>query len=152
LPGYRGQPFSVSAIQLVLHLGYLNVFFGYPWLDVVFWTLAIELQYYLLISLIYPIISARQPAYRYGCLCLLNLSAIVLRSETFIFHWLPIFSLGILVFCLSAGLIKRYEFIISTIVCTVIVVWLHGLMIASIVLVTALIIVLVRTRNPVLSF
>src|SRR5215471_12732327 len=31
LPGYRGGPFQIGAIQLILHLGYLNVFFGYPW-------------------------------------------------------------------------------------------------------------------------
>ena len=34
----------------VLHLGYVNVFFGYPWLNPCYWTLAIELQYYLLVG------------------------------------------------------------------------------------------------------
>src|SRR5258708_6301357 len=37
LPGFRGEPFSVSPILVLLHLGYLNVFFGYEWLNPVFW-------------------------------------------------------------------------------------------------------------------
>ncbi len=45
--------FDISATQVALHLGYLIPFFEkYTWLNSVFWTLAIEFQYYLAISLL----------------------------------------------------------------------------------------------------
>src|ERR1017187_46026 len=55
-PGFNGPHFNFSLVQVTLHLGYLNVFFGYPWLNPVFWTLAIELQYYLAVGLLFPLI------------------------------------------------------------------------------------------------
>lgn len=49
---YNGLPFSINVPQILSHLGYLNTLLGYPWLNVVFWTLAIEFQFYLLFGLI----------------------------------------------------------------------------------------------------
>jgi peptidoglycan/LPS O-acetylase OafA/YrhL len=59
-PGFQGPPFTVSTSQVLLHLAYLNVFFGGNWLNPVFWTLAIEFQYYLLVGLLYPFISHKR--------------------------------------------------------------------------------------------
>ncbi|MEZ4801900.1 MAG: acyltransferase [Gelidibacter sp.] len=47
---YQGAPFSISGYNLMLHLGYLVDFFDGTWLNPVYWTLAIEFQYYLLIG------------------------------------------------------------------------------------------------------
>lgn len=47
---YKGAPFSVSGNNILLHLGYLVDFFDGEWLNPVYWTLAIEFQYYLLIG------------------------------------------------------------------------------------------------------
>ncbi|MDF5731549.1 MAG: acyltransferase, partial [Rhizonema sp. PD38] len=47
------QPlFSLS--KMFLHLTYLVPFSGEIWYNNVYWTLAIELQYYLIIGLLYP--------------------------------------------------------------------------------------------------
>ncbi len=44
---------EISVTQIALHLGYLIPFFKeYTWLNEVFWTLAIEFQYYLIISIL----------------------------------------------------------------------------------------------------
>lgn len=44
---------EISFTQIALHLGYLIPFFKeYTWLNEVFWTLAIEFQYYLIISIL----------------------------------------------------------------------------------------------------
>jgi peptidoglycan/LPS O-acetylase OafA/YrhL len=57
----EGQP--VGSARLLLHLGYLNIFSRYEWLNPSFWTLAIEIQYYVLMGLLFPLVT-RQPAVR----------------------------------------------------------------------------------------
>src|SRR5947209_3544881 len=47
IPQLHGPPFTLTAAGLLLHLGYLNAFFHQGWLNPVYWTLAIEFQYYL---------------------------------------------------------------------------------------------------------
>ena len=47
---YKGPPFSVSWHNILLHLGYLVEFFDGTWMNAVYWTLAIEFQYYLVIG------------------------------------------------------------------------------------------------------
>jgi len=44
VPGWR---------QILLHIGYLVSFSNYQWLSIVFWTLAIEFQFYLSFSLLF---------------------------------------------------------------------------------------------------
>ncbi|HEX9544090.1 MAG TPA: acyltransferase [Pyrinomonadaceae bacterium] len=60
-PHYQGERFHLDIARILLHLGYLNVLVGYEWLNPVYWTLAIEFQYYLLIGLAFPLISSRSP-------------------------------------------------------------------------------------------
>jgi peptidoglycan/LPS O-acetylase OafA/YrhL len=43
--------------QLGLHLAYLNAFFGEEWVNIVYWTLAIEFNYYLILGLVFPLLT-----------------------------------------------------------------------------------------------
>lgn len=58
-PMYRGEVFRIDPPQILAHLGYVNAFLGYPWIDPVFWSLAVEFQYYLLIGLLFPLLRSR---------------------------------------------------------------------------------------------
>src|SRR5260370_8240235 len=53
-PGYQGAPYHPSTTQILLHLGYLNQFAHYDWLNSVYCTLAIAFQYYLALLLLFP--------------------------------------------------------------------------------------------------
>ncbi len=80
--------------QVLLHVGYLIPFSNYGWLSIVFWTLAIEFQFYLLFSLLfqwYIGIKWLRWAMEIVLLGLFFTSA----SESFFFHWSPVFLLGI---------------------------------------------------------
>ena len=68
-PNYKP---NVSAFQLLLHLGYLNAFFNYAWIVALYWTLAIEFQFYLSIGLLFPWISHPSMLIRFMTMCCLG--------------------------------------------------------------------------------
>ena len=111
-PGYQGAPFAPSLIQVALHLGYANVFFGYSWLSSVFWTLAIEFQYYLLVGLLYPlIISPQSRASFLVAIIFILIGFVVVPSEAFIFRYASLFLTGMIAFQFSVGLISNGKFL-----------------------------------------
>jgi peptidoglycan/LPS O-acetylase OafA/YrhL len=101
-PGFRGPPFSLDIIQLIAHLGYLVPFFNKEWLVIVFWTLGIELQFYLLVGLGFPLLR-RMPV-----------KAIVLAAIPSLFVWpdyllptyMPSFLIGTVAFAWRENIIE----------------------------------------------
>src|SRR5262249_41982624 len=63
-PDFRGLPFDWQWPQLLAHIGYINAFVGWPWLNGVYWSLAIEFQFYMLIGLALPALLACSRATR----------------------------------------------------------------------------------------
>ena len=94
-------PFNLQ--RVLLHLGYLIPFFPpNQWLNGVYWTLAIEFQYYFLVSLFYPLLFHRLRIYFW--LLVLGLLAIATYSSHpgFFFDYSMFFILGF-------GLFRRFE-------------------------------------------
>jgi peptidoglycan/LPS O-acetylase OafA/YrhL len=108
-PHYEGEPFQVGAARLLLHLGYLNVLAGYEWLNPVYWTLAIEFQYYLLMGLSFPLVASPRRWQRLFFFVALGLLAWVVTFGGFIFHFIFLFFMGISLFQHRAGLTGRGE-------------------------------------------
>ncbi len=97
-PSFRGQTPHLSIPQVLLHFAYLNVFFGYQWLNPVFWTLAIEFQYYLAVGFVFPLLSSSRLEIRMLSFIALGILAFLVPSISFIFHYLFLFMLGIATF------------------------------------------------------
>ncbi|HEY6803194.1 MAG TPA: acyltransferase [Pyrinomonadaceae bacterium] len=115
---YKGQPHvEFSARDLLLHLAFLNGFFGRPWLNSIYWSLAIEMQYYLLIGLLFPILSSGNVGRRYLGYAALVLPVIFLPSSVFLFHFGSLFLLGVVTFQYSSGLLERSEYCVLLGVC-----------------------------------
>jgi peptidoglycan/LPS O-acetylase OafA/YrhL len=93
-PGYKGPPFHVTIPQILLHLGYLNVFFGLPWINGVFWTLAIEFQYYLLMWLAFFFIVSPNLFVRFGLFIFFGIMAFAFPVDIF-------YRIGCLFLCLG---------------------------------------------------
>jgi peptidoglycan/LPS O-acetylase OafA/YrhL len=108
----NGAPFSISWVQVLLHLGYLNVFVGYPWLNAVFWTLAVEFQFYLLIGLIYPLLFSRNPVIRIALILVLILLSRLLPHQWYVFGHLCQFLMGIVACQYRVGLIGKWQCVI----------------------------------------
>lgn len=110
-PGYRGGPFEPSFTQIALHLGYANVFFGYPWLNPAYWTLAIELQYYLLVGLLFSAVAHRALWVRASAFSFMACLAVLFPAGEHLCHWLFLFMLGMAAFQLRSGIIERAQFL-----------------------------------------
>jgi peptidoglycan/LPS O-acetylase OafA/YrhL len=56
---------DISVENILLHIGYLIPFFDdYDWFIGVFWTLAIEFQYYLFLALFIPLLFRKKLIFR----------------------------------------------------------------------------------------
>lgn len=145
-PGFRGQPPHYSWTQLALHLGYLNAYFGGTWVNPVFWTLAIEFQFYLLIALIYPLLSDRRAWVRLSCVAILAAMSISLPATNLVFQWLGLFGLGIISFQFFIGLIDRTTYFVALAAMTAVCYSVFGAMITAVGLASALAITFLRIR------
>ena len=105
-PGFRGEWPHYTWGQLAAHVAYLNSFVHLRWVNVVFWSLGIEFQYYLLIGLAFPLLVARGSGLRFGFLALLLAISPVIPDKALVFRYLPLFVAGILAFQSRAGLIS----------------------------------------------
>ena len=110
LLGSQNNHMEVSYKQIILHFGYLIPFFeGYKWLNQVYWTLAIEFQYYFFIAILFIPLTRANLFYR-----IIIYSAIIALSfignDKFLPYWLPIFLLGVILFLYKSKLIIQKEF------------------------------------------
>jgi len=76
----------------------MNGILGFPPIIVVYWSLALEFQYYLLIGLLFPLIVHQKPLVRIATLVAFATAALAVPSLLLVFSWLLLFMLGILAF------------------------------------------------------
>lgn len=105
---------EVTSPRILLHFGYLIPFFeNYNWFNKVYWTLAIEFQYYFFIALLFvPLINSNLLLR-----IIIGISVIALSfigQGDFLPYWLPVFYIGITVFMFKGNKsITQYEFWIT---------------------------------------
>jgi peptidoglycan/LPS O-acetylase OafA/YrhL len=107
---------DLSFNRIALHFGYLIPFFkDYTWINQVYWTLAVEFQYYLFIAIIFiPLVKWGFPAR--VIIYLILLSAGFTVNSDFLPYWLPVFLLGILVFLFRSKQINAIEYYMVTVI------------------------------------
>jgi peptidoglycan/LPS O-acetylase OafA/YrhL len=99
-PLFRGERLRMDWVQLFAHVGYLAPFFQKWWYSPVFWTLAVEFQYYLVLAAMFPVLFSNKALLRLGAvLGLLALGSIIPAGQTVAWYF-PIFLAGI-VLCQS---------------------------------------------------
>ena len=154
LPGYRGAPFHVDGWQIAAHIGYLNGILGLPWLNPVFWTLAIEFQFYLLIGVMFPLLT--EPADwkpRIALLSFLVLN-VLLPSDNYVyvFGFASFFVLGIATFRWQNLGSSLFEYVVFAGLSCVLASFYHGWLAGVIGLATALLIIFWNAKNAILLF
>ena len=152
LPGFRGQPPSYSVPQLLSHVVYAPGLFGFAWINIVYWSLALELQYYLLIGWSFPLIAHSTVGIRVLTIVLFEILAFLVPNELIVLHWMPLFALGILTFLYRQSMLSVRWYAISIVIATACVLAIFGAEVAVVASATSLLIAFVDLSAPLLLF
>ena len=99
-PYYSTDLIEVDAQGLFSHFLYLSNILGIDWYNSFYWSLAIEIQFYILMSLLYSFVVNRSVIWIFFAVVLISLGYFF-SSSIFIFTHLPFFIAGIMVFRLA---------------------------------------------------
>lgn len=146
-PGFAGQPWTVDGVQLAAHVGYLAGMLGLGWLNPVYWTLAIELQFYLLVGLTYGLIMHRRAEVRWSTLLAWLLLSVLFSSGAFVMHFLGLFGLGVVTLWLRERLLSVWAYLVVSLFIALLIAWDHGAPVAAAALGGAWVIAWVRLER-----
>jgi peptidoglycan/LPS O-acetylase OafA/YrhL len=147
IPHWHARPMAVSLAQLGAHFFYVNDLIGKPWLNVVYWTLAIELQWYLLLGLVFPLLASRRWMLQLcGALLVLAGHALI-PNDRIIFHIVPVFLIGVFVFQYRVGLSSMGRMLLSVAAMFAIMMKPIGMPVSVVSAATALLILFIPIEN-----
>ena len=152
LPGFRGQPPSYSVPQLLSHIPYVTALLGFTWINIVYWSLALELQYYLLIGWSFPLIAHSKIAIRLLTMLVFVILAFLVPSELIVLRWMPLFALWILTFYVRHGMLSVRWYLASIIAAAACVFAIFGPEVAVVASATGLLIAFVDINAAPLLF
>jgi peptidoglycan/LPS O-acetylase OafA/YrhL len=124
-PNHTSKPIELLNLHLFYNVTYLVDIVNDSWLNVVFWSLAIELQFYILVGVIYPLIVHSKWIYRYLLILPLAILAYFFKDDAYVFHYFTFFLVGIVLFQFYIKLISVYEFFFSSLGLTVLLTLQH---------------------------
>lgn len=108
-------PFEIDWSQFLLNITYLAPFTKAGWINVIFWTLAIEFQFYILTGLIFNLLM-KGAGYKYSLfVIMLAIGFVVPEQYQTIFNFYIYFIIGFQSFLFFVKKITALEFIISMI-------------------------------------
>ncbi len=151
---YTGKPLELHWGYILGHFLYINAFTGKMWINGVYWTLAVEFEFYVLIALAYMLLTNQRKWIMYTCyLALLALTFVVtpLRDKHILF-FLPFFLLGVATFLYRTNLVKTAEFAALVVVTLIITYIIHGAALCIVSAATVATIILVNKIPKVLLF
>ena len=122
----NSQPFTFSIERFVFNVVYLVPFSAYEWYNVIYWTLAIEFQFYILIGLIYFFLASKNKATIYLVLLLFGASGFIITDNRFVFDYSTIFLQGIILFLIKSAKINFKTGVLFIGLCVCATVYLHS--------------------------
>lgn len=127
VPSSNGEDLTPTMRDIFLHLAYLVPFVeDAKWINSVFWTLAVEFQYYLFLALTFPLVLSKQVLMRIGFYILVIAPPIFFDSHKFFPYWSAFFALGIAYALLKMEKVKFIEFAVLIAVCSGMIFYRQG--------------------------
>lgn len=123
---YEDKVIQIDYQNLLYHVLHINDFLDEPWLKGIYWSLAVEVQYYLLAALVFPFVFSENKWLRYGFLFLLCMGRWTELDHS-VFYYGCHFVSGMLFFHYRTGKISRKEFVWAMLVCWGITYWCFDL-------------------------
>ncbi len=90
--------FKLEFERVIHHIFYTIPFSQYEWLNEIYWTLAIEFQFYILIGLLFPLLVHRDNRVSISVLLAFVAGALFLDDNRIVIHYAPIFAMGMTLF------------------------------------------------------
>jgi len=140
-------------INLIFHLGYLNNFGLGNYYNVVYWTLGIEFQFYLLLGLLLPLFNRSKTGIFLFIIGLAIGTVIPTGSKELIFPYLSIFGLGIVTYYFKyLKLLHKSSYWILTLLLFGLIYYNLGLAILAVCIIGLLVIHFYRYQHTVINF
>jgi peptidoglycan/LPS O-acetylase OafA/YrhL len=147
-PGYSGPPFHVDWLGTILHVGYLVPLFDKPWIVGVFWTLLVEMQFYILIGLTFGWFKEHPTAW----VVMLALPAPAFPNLHWLGFHLPMFLLGSVTFAYREKLMSSGRALTLASALSLYLAWYKGVDFSIATVGAALYILIASPKSKVLLF
>lgn len=106
------KSYLISFENILLHLAYIIPFTNEKWISSVFWTLAIEFQYYILISFIFPLLVHKNSWIIFFTISAILSLFLINHDMGFIFRWITYFVMGIVTFYFKITKITKIIYLV----------------------------------------
>ena len=147
----NNQDFTVNTQQFVYHILYLIPFSSHIWYNPIYWTLALEFQFYLIVVLLYYGITSERKWIVYLTLILFGITGFLVTDNRLIFHYSVIFLQGIILLMFKTKRIETKPGIVLIILCIVSTAYLHSIEIALILAISLCLIMLIEIDNKTIN-
>ncbi|MBK7360369.1 MAG: acyltransferase [Saprospiraceae bacterium] len=119
---YEDKVITVDYKDLFYHLLHINDFVNQAWMKGIYWSLAIEIQYYLLMALIFPLLLFNNKWISYSVLLIFCLGRWLEWNHT-VFYYGCHFAFGIILFNAHIGTITSKHFWIAIALLFILTYW-----------------------------
>jgi peptidoglycan/LPS O-acetylase OafA/YrhL len=119
--------YNFNIEQFVYHIFYIIPFSTFEWYNVIYWTLAIEFQFYIVIGFLYYFLSSEKKQTIILALFIFGLSSFIIRDNRFVFHYSTIFLQGIILFLIKAERINSKLGVLLIGTCALATAYLHSI-------------------------
>ncbi|MBJ7403129.1 MAG: acyltransferase [Bradyrhizobium sp.] len=109
LPGSKAAVPVLDNPTIIGHLTYTVPWVGADWLVPIYWSLAIEIQFYIAMILLGPALLSRKRGILFAMLFLLGCLCFVSSDRTLLFWYLPSFCAGICWYLLFSGRLSALD-------------------------------------------
>jgi peptidoglycan/LPS O-acetylase OafA/YrhL len=141
-PGFQGTNPNYSLAQIAFHLFYMIPLTSYPWLSPVYWSLAYEFVFYILVGLTFSYLIDRKIEFTILAVAAVSAVCFYMQSQ---FDVRPLeFAVGILLMRIVVDRTQRMNIGTWIAICLAIIFWIGGLKIGGAVFLAAAAIIFLR--------
>lgn len=149
---YNSQPLHVDWYRFLSNISLTAEFVHESWYNTIFWTLAIEMQFYILIGLVYPFIR-KQPLW--GTLAFFVMGEVLhllWNDSRFVWYYTPYFTIGIVLYFLLIQRLEKLQVAGIIVVEAVTVFFLHGQIESAVAFIAPALFLILPGHRSVLSY
>jgi peptidoglycan/LPS O-acetylase OafA/YrhL len=110
------QDFHLDWNKILYHVLFIVPFSEHEWYNPVYWTLALEFQFYFVMALMMPLLQ-RSRLLALGSMILFLLSGFALSDNRMVFLYAPVFIPGISVYLWRTKMLHRWELLVLSGIC-----------------------------------